>query len=110
MKQEEERYCGNCCWFCFEQTDGEGQCMQIDEHFKYEDGVDNNMNCSNVCNDIPGMPDCFVSRQEMRHHMAVLLQWRRVVENPLIHRLADYSDVEKAQRFSYRYMKVFSKL
>ena len=98
MKQEEERYCGNCCWFHGETTDGEGLCAYNPLFDLF----------SNRCSS-PACAD-YISRQEMRHHIAVLLQWRRVVENPLIHRLADYSDVEKAQRFSYRYMKVFSKL
>ena len=105
--KEGERYCGNCCWFHGEMTDGEGFCAEA----KGEAWGDY-VCCYNKCRIGIGGSDnfAFVSRQEMRHHMAVLLQWRRVVENPLIHRLADYSDVEKAQRFSYSYMKVFSKL
>lgn len=106
---ELERCCGNCCWFCFEQTDGEGQCMQIDEHFKYDDGIENDMNCSNVCSDIPGMPDCFVSRQQMRHHMAVLLQYHRADEN-MNYRFPGGEALEDAVVFAYKYMKVFSKL
>lgn len=99
-----DEWCGECCWFCFETTDGEGQCVEVGD-----DGYPMMMTrCdSKACKK-------FVSRREMRHHMAVLLQRLRVQEDD-----SGYSFEPKrkwpfgvfdAIRFAYKYMKVFSKL
>lgn len=100
----DERCCGNCCWFCFEQTDGDGQCM----------------NCPKDSDDLP-WKNCsdelncerYVSRREMRHHMAVLVQhnrWRRSNEVPNHCRMVNPTELGEAIDFSLKYMKVFSKL
>ena len=106
MKQKEEKCCGNCCWFYGEQTDGEGMC--IVHQF---DGDDLPWYCCTMsaCAD-------YVSRQEMRHHMAVLLQadrWYRAThdeENSALRYMPDPIDYRVALAFAYQYMKVFSKL
>jgi len=102
MKQEEEKCCGNCCWFCFEDTDGNGQCMRH--------GIDGMpygefRNCGTLpCWD-------YESREEMRHHMAVLLTDIRWDEDTEFIRYApDGDEATAAKKFAYQYMKMFSKL
>ena len=100
MKKEEEKCCGNCCWFYAEETNGWGQCILQDYDL-------NSMHCSDMCE------DDYVSRQEMRHHMAVLLQankWRRDQNVPSIYRMPNPTELGKAIDFACKYMKVFSKL
>lgn len=101
MKQE-EKYCGNCCWFCFECTDGEGQCAEVDN-----EGYPMMMtHCgSKAC-------ERFISRQQMRHHMAVLLQFSRWINSPIGVNIKhpDFKDIDKAQILACKYMKVFGKL
>lgn len=65
------------------------------------------------CSDICELEDDYVSRKEMRHHMAVFLQWERYNKTPrhqLICRVPSNSDMDEAMKFAYKYMKVFSKL
>ena len=100
MKKEEEKCCGNCCWFCCETTDGDGCCF-ID----YPEIT----RCDEPANECYA----FVSREEMRHHMAVLLQhnrWRRSELPPGQNRRVDPFEVGDAIDFAVKYMKVFSKL
>jgi hypothetical protein len=63
---------------------------------------------------MPGGTNCgFVSRKEMRHHMAVLLQWERYMSDRselTLYRAPSLADRNKAMKFAYKYMKVFSKL
>ena len=101
--KEEKKWCGECCWFCFETTDGEGQCVEVGD-----DGYPMMMTrCdSKACKK-------FVSRQEMRHHMAVLLQDRRYMHDcnvKAIRKPVDSVERGKAIEFAYKYMKVFSNL
>lgn len=96
----DEKCCGACCWFCYEDTDGWGQCMIQKEC----DG----MHCSDMCTS-----EEYVSRDQMRHYMAVLLQanrYRRDDHVPAWHRMPHPTDLGKAIDFSYKYMKVFGKL
>ena len=93
----EDKCCGNCCWFFGEDTDGWGQCVLQDYDL-------NSMHCSDMCE------DDYVSRQEMRHHMAVLLQFGRWRSDRANHYPAPAVDIAKAMDFAYRYMKTFSKL
>lgn len=101
MKQKEEEYfCGECCWFHGETTDGEGLC------------VDTNYPMDCVYCDTDACKD-FVSRKEMRHHMAVILQfvrWATQKTFPLKYKPVDVPEVAKAAEFAYKYMKNFSKL
>ena len=101
MEKEAEKYCGNCCWFYAEDTDGYGLCPLALMESK---------RCDEPCTN-----GKFISRQEMRHHMAVLLQQSRyqkwfdegfdgVVYPPT--RIAS----KEARVFAYKYIKTFSKL
>jgi len=96
----EEKCCGNCCWFCFEQTDGFGLCIVANPAaFTY---------CKK-----PSCISGYVSREEMRHHMAVLLQanrCRRDQNVPSIYRTPNPTELGKAIDFAVKYMKVFGKL
>ena len=101
MKQnEEEKCCGSCCWFYAECTDGWGQCIR--------QNLDaDSMHCSDMCE------DDYVSRQDMRHHMAVLLQhnrWRRSDEVPNHCRMVNPTELGRSIDFAVKYMKVFSNL
>lgn len=102
--KEEEKCCGNCCWFYAEDTDGWGFCAC------QKNRVIDMEHCSDMCE------DDFVSREEMRHHMAVLLQadrWYRAThdeENGALRYMPDPIDYRVALAFAYQYMKVFSKL
>ena len=95
----DENCCGDCRWFYGEETSGWGLCA-------CQHGDCDSMHCSDMCE------DDFVSRQEMRHHMAVLLQANRWTfnNNGVYRRMPKFSDVEKAQAFAFRYMKVFGSL
>ena len=97
---EEEKCCGDCCWFYGENTDGYGFCAHSP--------IDDNMVMCDMC-----CKTSFVSRQEMRHHMAVLLQWKRYMSDKselTLYRPPLITDRNKAMEFAYRYMKVFSNL
>ena len=65
--------------------------------------VCDSMHCSDLCT-----TDEYVSREEMRHHMAVLLQYHRADEN-MNYRFPGGEALEEAVAFAYKYMKVFSK-
>lgn len=97
---KEDRCCGNCCWFAFEDTLGYGTCVR-----EYPDYM---TNCSDDC--LTG--NC-VSRQEMRHHKAVLLQanrYRRDQHVPSIYRMPDPAELGKAIDFAVKFIEVFSAL
>lgn len=97
----EEKCCGGCAWFAFETMEGDGQCIGEDK-----DGFP--MMCtrcdSKAC-------DRFISREEMRHHLAVLLQDIRWDEDTeFIRYSADSDEATEAKKFAYQYMKAFSRL
>ena len=97
--KKDDKCCGSCCWFCHENADGWGNCVNSFP-------VDNLMHCSDLCT-----TDEYVSRQEMRHHMAVLLQYKRYAHDIGVnYRWPPYVDRLRAMEFAYNYMKVFSKL
>lgn len=94
-----EKCCGDCCWFYDEDTDGYGLCPLALMEQKH---------CDEPCT-----TDEYVSKEEMRHYMAVLLQhnrWRRFDGVPNECKMVDTKELGKAIDFSVRYMKVFSKL
>ena len=96
---KEDKFCGNCCWFYAEDTYGFGICP-----FRFGEVV----HCEGKCKNKE-----YVSRKEMRHHMAVLLQlnrYRRDTHFPGIYRTPKPSEVSRAIEFSVRYMKVFREL
>lgn len=103
MKQEEERCCGNCCWFYANDNMGLGACPFL---FGWA------VACERSC----VVKEKFASKKEMRHHMAVLLQekrWQKRTDgwrNGEIFFPPEREDVIKAIDFAYKYMKVFSEL
>ena len=97
MKNKEEKFCGECCWFYGEDTYGYGCCP-----FRFAEVKD----CEQPCE----VPLKFVSKAQMRHHQAVLLQLTRHEEDPINHLSPWYEEKEDAIRFAYRYMKVLSEL
>lgn len=105
---KEDRCCGACCWFYAEDTDGWGFCA------RRKGDITEYMHCDDLCNDAnDDDTDNFVSHQEMRHHMAVLLQtnrYRRDDNVPSVYRMPNPKEIGKAIDFAYEYMKIFSEL
>lgn len=99
MKQEEDKSCGECCWFYAEDTGGYGLCPLALMESK---------RCDEPCTE-----GKFVGREDMRHHRAVLLQanrYRRDDHVPAIYRMPDPKEFGRAIDFSVEYMRVFSEL
>jgi hypothetical protein len=100
MKKKEDKFCGECCWFYGEDTYGYGFCP-----FRFAE--------SHICDMPCDAGEHFVSKQDMRHHMAVLVQsnrYRMDQNVPSIYRMPDPKELGKAIDFSVEYMKVFSDL
>ena len=100
MCEVDDKYCGNCCWFYAEMTDGYGFCAC--NVLAFADRYCGHKACER-----------YVSCQEMRHHMAVLLQanrYRRYQHVPSIYRMPDPTELGKAIDFSVKYMKTYCKL
>lgn len=97
---ELEKCCGNCCWFYGEDIDGDGFCAKAIY-----------TSCYDKCYAEEGGELCFVSRREMRHKMAVLLQVSRFYEQGAKKRyIVGKNDLLFAAKFAYEYMKIFSEL
>lgn len=97
---KEERFCGCCSWFYAEDTYGCGVCP-----FKFAEMRE----CGQQCD----AGEHFVSRERMRHYMAVLLQanrYRRDDNVPPLYRMPNPTELGKAIDFAVEYMKVFSEL
>ena len=93
MKEEEEKCCGNCCWFYANDNRDLGACPFL---FGWV------VACERSC----VVKEKFASKKEMRHHMVVLLQAVR-------RHIAFYGKKDAltdAAEFAYKYMKVFSEL
>ena len=77
MTKINEKFCGNCCWFCAEDTDGYGLCT------KAKDPLLDMTHCGDQCRIIIANRKeskyAFISKKEMRHHMAVLLQLQHLL-------------------------------
>lgn len=100
MEEKTERYCGNCCWFTHEDTYGCGICMR-----EYPDHMPT---CDKQCTNGE-----YVSREQMRHYMAVLIKanrYRRDQHVPAWHRMPHPTELGKAIDFAVQYMKVFSSI
>ena len=100
MKNNEDKCCGNCCWFFGEDTYGNGFCP-----FRFAEV----QRCSDKC----PITEKYVSKEQMRHYQAVLLQanrYRRDQNVPSIYRMPDPKELGRAIDFAYEYMKVFSEL
>jgi len=95
-----ERVCGLCAWFYGEDTYGYGCCP-----FRFADVRECDMLCE--------AGEHFVSKQQMRHHQAVLLQanrYRRDQHVPAIYRMPNPTELGKAIDFAGEFIKVFSNL
>ncbi len=100
MKNKEEKCCGCCCWFYGEDTYGYGSCP-------FQFAV--TRECGNPCN----IESEYVSKEQMRHYLAVLLQanrYRRDNNVPAIYRMPRPKETGKAIDFAYKYIKIFSHL
>ena len=100
-KKQEERCCGNCCWFKHENADGWGTCYVTP--------------LNDFCNCEMRAEKCFryVSNEQMRHHMAVLLQanrYRRDQHVPAIYKMPNPKELGEAIDFAVGYMKTFERL
>ena len=96
---ENDMHCGCCCWFYAEDAYGFGGCP-------FEFGE-----VRQCC--MPCKSGEFVSRERMRHYMAVLLQanrYRRDQNVPSTHRMPDPYELGKAIDFAVKYMKIISNL
>ena len=99
-KKNPENYCGECCWFYAEDTYGYGCCP-----FRFADVK----NCEDKCE----LPLRFVSKEKMRHYVAVLRQanrYRRDQNVPSIYRMPNPTELGKAIDFACEYIKMFSNL
>lgn len=66
------------------------------------------MHCSDLCT-----TDEYVSKEEKRHHMAVLLQanrYRRDRHVPAIYRMPNPKELGEAIDFAYSYMKIYGNI
>ena len=99
IPEKDLEICKNCCWFYDEDSVGCGYCACKKSNDVHPVIVD----CSDSCD------DDYVSRKDMRHHMAVLLQYHRADEG-MNYRFPGGDALEEAVVFAYRYMKVFNKL
>ena len=100
MRQEEEKCCGNCCWFYAEDTYGFGCCP-----FRFADV----QQCVKRCE----VTEKFVSKAQMRHYQAVLLQanrYRRDQHVPAIYKMPNPTELGKAIDFACSFIKTFSEL
>ena len=109
-QSKEKECCGDCCWFYAEQTDGDGICAEMKD-IPWPD----NVSCGDGCKISVGGCDnpAYISRERMRHYIAVLLQanrYRRDHNVPAIYRMPDPTELGKAIDFACKYMKVFSRL
>ncbi len=108
MKKEQiEKYCGNCCWFFGECTDGDGCCAK---HY-WEEPKEGQDPMLTRC-DKGACPD-FISTEEKRHHLAVIAQhnrWRRSNEVPNHCFMVHPIELGKALDFVLDYIKTYDKI
>ena len=93
--------CGACCWFCFECTEGDGQCVNTKKG-----GYP--MQCtrcdSKACKR-------YISRDTMQHYQDILEQYNKARrDNDGKFEYPDPVEVGKALDFSIKYMQIFGKL
>ena len=95
---DKDKFCGECCWFYAEDTYGYGCCP-----FRFAEVKD----CEQPCE----VPLKYISKEQMRHHMAVLLQFNRYRrDNEGIYVCPNPTEIGNAIDFAYNYMKIFSEL
>lgn len=102
MKQnnEEEKCCGACCWMQYEDTDGWGFCALLDACNE----VIGTVHCSDLCT----VDGSFVSEEQKRHYIAVLIQanrYRRDNNVPGIYKMPNPTELGEAIDFAIKYLK-----
>lgn len=102
-------HCGECCWFIGEDTYGNGMCAKMLPYGMCSSPFnDEPCKCEDECHE-----DHFVSREEMRHHLAVLMlyqRWRRSDQPTGFYKMPDPKEVGKAIDFCINYIKTFMEL
>jgi hypothetical protein len=96
----DERYCGACCYFKHELTDGYGWCDKLAEKSSDRCGV-------SYCSD-PCRCGSFVSYEEKRHHMAMLRRCQRCLrDNVGTQQDLDVKAIGEAIDFIVDYAKMY---
>ena len=101
MNPDEGCHCGACCYFKYEDLEGWGCCDKLEKRFPAM-GV-----CVTNCGDLCTC-DGYVSEEEKRHYLAVLIQanrYRRDDNVPSIYRMPDPKELGKAIDFVVDYCK-----
>lgn len=91
---KEEQCCGNCCWMLGEDIYGNGMCAKIFAEL---------VRCGDTCHQ-----GHFLSREQMRHYIAVLIQhnrWRRDNNVPNARKPVNPTELGKAIDFAIDYLK-----
>lgn len=103
MSKEPIHCCGNCALNKFEDIDGNSMCMP---HYNEESGY--------VTCDMGKKCKEFISNEEARHHIAVLLQQKRwvraVMNNCSTVKMPSVVDLYKAIGFAVNYFKTFYRI
>lgn len=96
----EGQYCGACCHFKYEDTDGWGFCVKLEEGGEFPIGA---TQCSNLC-------ACgrFASEEFKRHQLAVLRKCQRCLQkNVGTPQALDVEDICEALDFVVDYVKTY---
>lgn len=99
---EEEKCCGNCCWFAFEDTDGDGQCMKVGLHGTPYGAP---THCST-----PHCKKHYLSNELRDKYRNILLKADEWYKNEGKSEIPDANDFKDAIEFAHKYIDVFSKL
>lgn len=96
LLKDRDKFCGECCWFYGEDPYGYGMCPHRFGELQ---------RCSDRC----PTGDKYVGKQEMRHHLAVLLElkgWHEGRQNHIV----DPHAIHVALDFACKYIKTFSEI
>jgi hypothetical protein len=99
-RKEEGQYCGGCCHFKYEDTDGWGFCAPLEKDCESSFGA---THCSNECT-----CDCFASEEFKRRQLAVLRKCQRCLQkNVGTPQALDVEDICFAIDFLVDYAKLY---
>lgn len=111
MEREIDHHCGNCIFFKFEDTDGDGNCVKHYWDIDKEGEDPMLTNCSNE-----SCPD-FISNDEKLQHFRYLLELKKLCEAQLkLIKECNYEEPLHAREqtdalsFAINYIKAFNKL
>lgn len=97
--ENNNKCCGNCCWFKYEDIFGWGECFNQDE-------------CDSMHNYDLCTTGKFTGRKEARHHVAVLIQanrYRRDRHVPGIYKMPRPVELGRAIDFAIKFIKTHTK-